>query len=104
MDYWKECIESSFEEAGIVATSEQIEAVAGDVEVSSENYGMAHGHDAIPNPRDADIRVLNERIKQLERERDEAYRDFRLNVAMRRGCDESDVTLGKGGHATVRGL
>lgn len=40
-DYWAECLASAFEEHGIVATSDQIEAVARDVEVSQENIGMA---------------------------------------------------------------
>jgi len=40
-DYWTECVEISFEEAGISATPEQIEIVAGGVEGCHENYGMA---------------------------------------------------------------
>ena len=41
MEYWVECIETAFEEAGIKATKEQIRMVASDVEGSHENYGMA---------------------------------------------------------------
>lgn len=71
MDYWKETIESAFDEAGITATPGQIDLVAGAVEVSHENCGMAHGHDvASANwsaSRDAEI----ERLKQeLRDERD----------------------------------
>ncbi len=40
-DYWKECIEIAFSDAGITATDEQMESVAGDVEGAHENYGMA---------------------------------------------------------------
>jgi len=40
-DYWTECVEISFEEAGIQATAEQIEVVAGGIEGCHENYGMA---------------------------------------------------------------
>lgn len=40
-DYWTECIEISFEEAGIHATPEQINIVAGGVEGCHENYGQA---------------------------------------------------------------
>ena len=66
MDYWEECISISFEDNGIKATKEQIQAVAGDVESSHENYGMAHGHDCIPNP----LRGENDRLKKdLEREK-----------------------------------
>ncbi len=102
MDYWKECIESAFDDAGIIATDEQIEDVAGSVEGGHDNYGMAHGHDAIPNPRDADIDKLKVRIKEVESERDEVALDFRKNVAMRRNCDVTDVTLEGDGHATIR--
>ncbi len=47
MDYWVEAVESSLEEHGVKATTEQIECIAGDIEVCHENYGMAHGHDVI---------------------------------------------------------
>ena len=99
MDYWQECIELSFEEHGIDATDEQIQNVAGDVEVSHENYGMAHGHDAIPNPRDADIDLLKRRIKQLENERDKISMDFKSNVARRHRVNVS-IELGENGDAT----
>ena len=101
MDYWRECIEIAFEEAGIIATDEQIEDVAGSVEGGHDNYGMAHGYDAIPNPRDADVDRLNQRIKELEAERDKSDMNFRKNVAMRRHCDVSDVHLEEDGHATI---
>lgn len=101
MDYWKECIASSFDEHGIVATEEQIAAVAGDVEVSHENYGIVHGYDAIPNPLYAEIEKRDEVIKRVERERDRATLDFKKNVAMRRNCDVRDVVLEGDGHATV---
>jgi len=50
MDYWGECISEAFEDAGIKATNEQISTVSGWVEGAHENYGMAFGHDCIPNP------------------------------------------------------
>lgn len=40
-DYWKETIESSFEEHGIQATNEQIASVASDIEISHDNYDLA---------------------------------------------------------------
>ena len=60
MDYWVECITEALDEVGIVATQEQIITVAGIVEGSHENYGMAFGHDCIPNP----LRTENERLKK----------------------------------------
>ena len=57
---WQECIEMAFEEAGIIATPEQIAGVVSAVESGHENYGMAHGHDCIPNP----LRDENERLSK----------------------------------------
>ena len=48
MDYWNECVAEALEDAGIAATKEQIDTVAGWVETAHDYYGMAHGHDAIP--------------------------------------------------------
>lgn len=66
MDYWEECIRTAFEQAGIIATREQIESVVADVEGCHENYGTAMGHDVIPNPLEAE----NERLeRELQKER-----------------------------------
>ncbi len=40
-NYWVECLQSAFDEHGIVATDEQIKLVAADVEGAHENHGMA---------------------------------------------------------------
>ncbi len=61
MDYWNECISEALDDAGIAATQKQIDAVVLWVEGAHENYGMAHGHDCIPNP-------LGEENKRLARE------------------------------------
>ena len=45
MDYWQECIEIAFKDAGITATAEQIETVVGAVAGGHENYSMAFGYD-----------------------------------------------------------
>ena len=67
MEYWKECLSEAFDEVGIVATDEQITKVANDIEISHQNYGMAYGHDAIPNP----LQTENDKIKKdLKDERD----------------------------------
>jgi len=74
MDYWTECIEIAFEESGIAATKEQIENVAGCVEGAHENYGMAHGHDAIPNPVESRAQEeLRELKAEQERQRQWEY-------------------------------
>ena len=67
MDYWKECITEAFCEAGINATPEQISLVTSCAEGAHENYGMAHGHDCIPNPLLAENDSLR---RELRRERE----------------------------------
>lgn len=49
-DYWSEAASEALDDAGIAATEQQIETVANWMEAAHDNYGMAHGHDAIPNP------------------------------------------------------
>jgi len=72
MDYWQECIGEAFDDAGIMATKEQIENVAGWVESGHENYGMAFGHDCIPNPVDLENKELK---KELKKEKDKILCD-----------------------------
>ena len=67
MRYWQECISQAFDDAGISASPEQMESVVMAVEGGHENYGMAHGHDSIPDP----IRQENEELKKrLKKEQD----------------------------------
>ena len=66
MDYWKDCVAEAFEDAGIVATKEQIDTVTTWVEGAHDNYGMATGRDCIPNPLRQEISELQ---KKLEVER-----------------------------------
>ncbi|KKM96242.1 hypothetical protein LCGC14_1179940, partial [marine sediment metagenome] len=68
MDYWRECIESAFDEAGIVATPEQVCSVVDYVSGGHENYGMAFGHDAIPNPIQSELDTTKAALK-AEREK-----------------------------------
>ena len=62
MNYWHECISEAFDDAGIVATSEQIKTVVEFVEGAHENYGMAFGHDCIPNPLEQDNKQLKQAL------------------------------------------
>lgn len=64
-EYWDECISVALEEAGLDATREQIELIAGQVQGAHENYGMAFGHDCIPDPSALEIKRLK---KELSRE------------------------------------
>ena len=93
MDYWKECIDIAFDEAGIEATEEQREEVAGAVEGGHENYGMAHGYDVQRSPvesdKDREIKRLKAEIARLEQDVD----IYRGSVARRNGVPERDVYL-----------
>ena len=64
-DYWSECVAIALEDARVPATTEQIELIAGAVESAHQNYGMAMGHDCIPNPLRAE---LDETKRKLELE------------------------------------
>lgn len=67
MDYWEECVSEAFDDAGITATKEQIDTVASWVEGAHDNFGMAHGYDAIPNHYE----IENEKLRrELRREQD----------------------------------
>lgn len=68
MDYWRECIDCAFDEAGIDATDDQRELVAGAVEGAHENHGMAFGRDRIPNPLRAEADSSKRKLN-WERER-----------------------------------
>lgn len=63
-DYWTETIEIAFKEEDIIATKEQIENVAGMVEVSAENYGMSMGHNDIPSPVQLELEKIKEELKE----------------------------------------
>lgn len=66
-DYWEACIDEAFEDAKIEASDEQTQTVISWVEGAYENYGMANGHDCIPNPLQSDVTRLE---KELRDERD----------------------------------
>lgn len=61
-DYWKECIETSFADHGIVATPDQMQAVASDVEGAYTNIGQAFH---VPeNPLRAENDDLRRKLKK----------------------------------------
>jgi DnaJ-class molecular chaperone len=64
MNYWKECIEEAFDDAGISATEEQINTVADWVKGAHDNYGMAFGHDCISNPLENENKRLTQELKK----------------------------------------
>lgn len=65
--YWEDVVSESLEIAGIIATKEQIFSIAESVRISHENYGMDHGHDAIPNPIAEELKKTKEALKKEQR-------------------------------------
>jgi hypothetical protein len=65
MEYWEECISEAAEGCGLNLTDEQLEYMTEAIEGAHECYGMAFGHDAIPNPVEEENKKLK---KELERE------------------------------------
>lgn len=100
MNYWEECIAVAFDEAGIIATKEQISGVVGCVEGAHENYGMAHGHDCIPNPLHADIERLKRQITEKEKNHDRQISGIIKGVAQRRNVDMTAVNIDADGNVT----
>jgi hypothetical protein len=66
MNYWKECVAEALDDAGIIATDEQINTVSEWVKGAHENYGMAFGHDCIPNHLEIENKNL---LKELKKEK-----------------------------------
>lgn len=61
MNYWLECVECALNEHAVLATPEQIKAIAQDIQGAHENYGMAFYQPESPYPRE---------VKRLESELD----------------------------------
>lgn len=98
MDYWAETIAEAFEDAGITATEDQIQTVAGWAEGAHENYGMAHGYDAIPNHESTEIARLKKAHENELEEMRQQVDCYRKSVAVRRGVKMEDVYLDNQGH------
>ena len=63
MDYWHECVAEACEDAGVEVTPAQVVIIASWIEGAHENYGMAHGHDCIPNPLVDENKRLAQELK-----------------------------------------
>jgi hypothetical protein len=71
MRYWEEALCCALDEAGIpLPAADKLELAVQVIEGAFENYGMAHGHDCIPNPREGEIEKLQ---KELRRERNKVH-------------------------------
>lgn len=103
-DYWKECIAEAASECGLSLTEEQLETLAGAVEVSYENYGMAY-YSPPSTDRISEIeREHKQKVKALESEHDK-YRqnaETAIKEALNVHSDES-VSLGEYGEVFAHG-
>lgn len=65
-EYWRECVQSAMEEAGLEATVEQIEDVAAAVGLAHENYGLAF-YQPTENPLAPELRSVKEELDEERR-------------------------------------
>jgi hypothetical protein len=103
MDYWEECILEAFEDAGISATQEQIDTVTSWVESSHDHYGMAHGHDCIPNPMIREVEETKRTMADQQEQHDRRIHGICRGVARRRNVNVSDVHVSDGGSVSIHG-
>lgn len=74
MDYWTEHASIAMDEAGITATSEQLDKIAAVIESAHEFYGQMHGHDvADANFRDEQRKKTADAERALKREQDKVF-------------------------------
>lgn len=102
MNYWEECIAEAMEDAGITATDEQVKTVADWVDGAHENYGMAHGHDCIPNPLGLEVDNLKIEMKKLKASHERQINGVVKGVAQRRNVDVNQVSIDDEGLVTYR--
>jgi chromosome segregation ATPase len=82
-DCWYECAEVALDEAGITATDEQIDTVAGVFQGCHENYGTYSGNEVFSANRSAELRRQEEELKQRARDAEEKANglQYDLNAA-----------------------
>ena len=98
MDYWKECIEEAFEDAGIIATKEQTDTVISWVDGAHENYSMFTGEGCIPDPMLVEVETLKLEKKKLEERHSIQISGIKKGFANRRKVSEQDVHIEEDGH------
>lgn len=70
-EYWADVVEEALEDAGVKATKDQVSTIVYWIEGSHENFGMAHGHDAILNPLQTENDDLRRKLKYSQNKADE---------------------------------
>lgn len=102
MEYWNDCIEEAFCDAGITATKEQISTVAWWVDGAHENYGTATGSEHIPNPMSSEVDELKRKIVSLNDAHERQLNGISKGVAQRRNVSANDVSIDEDGLVTYR--
>jgi hypothetical protein len=96
-DYFFDTIAGALEEVGIKATNEQIQIIADAVQISHDNYGMAHGYDCIPNPAVSEINKLKREFEK-QREKHEVFLGkIKKEYAYNHHVRPEDVTINPDG-------
>lgn len=83
LSYWRECVGEMLCEIGLYekVTPEQLETAAEFVQESHDQYGMAFGHECIPNPLKADVEELQRKRKDDERKSSEREDALKSHIA-----------------------
>ena len=68
LDYWIESVSSSIDEIGCKLSTEDITSIAEAMIITAEQESMAFGYDAIPNPLQTEIDMVNVRLKREQEE------------------------------------
>ena len=102
MEYWKECIEEAFCDAGIKATDEQLNLVVEWVEGAHENYGLATGQECIPNPMEQEVKDLKQELIKQSNKHEHVIDGISKGVAQRRHVSVSDVSIDGDGHVRYK--
>lgn len=100
-EYWMESMSTVLEDAGVTVTREQLEKISdGAKDVA---YMESEATDAIyiPNPLEAEVSNLEQRLKRAESETDKQRQDFVKNICMRHNCEPHQVELEGDGDATI---
>lgn len=102
VDYWTECVSQSLEEHRVVATPEQIEAIARDIESGHENYGQAFYQPPASDQHNYEMLKLRQQfaidLAAVER-REKAYKLEACRIAR---VDPKDVSIDQDGFVVRR--
>ena len=103
-DYWRECLSNAADECGAALTAEQLDAMATDIRIAHENYGMAF-YSPPSSDSVADIeREWKAKLATAERELAEYRRNAETAIkqALRQYSDAA-VTIGEDGEVLRHG-